>query len=73
MTFNGPTLDGDVLQVRNTTTGALLDSTTLPGPIWSGVATVGDAIVTGVGSSYVAQPAGIAVLTPGGTRPVAAP
>jgi outer membrane protein assembly factor BamB len=70
MTFNGPALNGGVLQVRRVSSGALLESVTTPGPIWSGVATVGDALVTGVGSSYSAQPAGIAVLTPGGAPPV---
>ncbi len=70
MTFNGPALDGSVLQVRDAATGALLDTATVPGAIWSGVATVGDAVVTGVGSSYVGQPAGIAVLTPGGSHPI---
>ena len=70
MTFNGPALRGNVLQVRDTATGALLDTVALPGPVWSGVATVGDALVTGIGSSYVAHPAGIAVITPGGARPV---
>jgi hypothetical protein len=73
MTFNGPALNGSVLQVRSSSTGNLLDTVTVPGPIWSGVATVGNAVVTGVGSSYVAQPAGVAALTPGGTRPVDKP
>ena len=70
MTFNGPTLSGNVLQVRVAATGSLLQSLTIPGPIWSGVATVGDALVSGVGSSYVAQPAGILAVTPRGSRPV---
>ncbi len=55
---------------RVAASGALLDTVTLQGPIWSGVATVGDALVSGVGSSYVAQPAGIVAITPGGTPPV---
>ncbi len=70
MTFNGPALLGKVLQVRSAATGALLDTVPVSGPIWSGVATVGDALVTGIGSSYAAHPAGIAVVTPGGKRPV---
>ena len=70
MTFNGPALAGNVLQVRNASTGALIDSAPVPGPVWSGVATVGDALVTGIGSSYAASPAAIAVVTPSGTRPV---
>ncbi|HVN50788.1 MAG TPA: PQQ-binding-like beta-propeller repeat protein [Acidimicrobiales bacterium] len=69
MTFNGPALDGNILQIRDTATGALIATVKVPGPIWSGVATVGDAVVTGIGSSYNAQPAGIAVLTPGGSPP----
>ncbi len=73
MTFNGPTLAGNILQVREAATGQLIDTVPVPGPIWSGVATVGDALVTGIGSSYVAHPAGVAVLTPGGARPVAGP
>jgi polyvinyl alcohol dehydrogenase (cytochrome) len=70
MTFNGPALDGSILQVRDASTGQLIDTVTVPGAIWSGVATVGDALVTGIGSSYVAQPAGVAAITPGGTPPV---
>jgi len=70
LTFNGPALRGDILLVRNAATGALIDTVSLPGPVWSGVATVGDALVTGIGSSYVAHPAGVAVITPGGARPV---
>ena len=71
LTFNGPALDGSLLQVRDAATGSLVASVKVPGPIWSGVATVGDAVVTGIGSSYNAQPAGIAVLTPDGAAPVA--
>ncbi len=68
MTFNGPSLS-TTLQVRDATTGNLLDTVAMPGPIWSGIATVGDALITGVGSSYVAQPAGIVAVTPGGQPP----
>jgi polyvinyl alcohol dehydrogenase (cytochrome) len=70
MTFNGPALDGDILQVRLASSGSLLDTVGVPGPIWSGVATVGDALVTGIGSSYSAQPAGVAAITPNGTPPL---
>ncbi|MGO8872214.1 MAG: PQQ-binding-like beta-propeller repeat protein [Acidimicrobiales bacterium] len=73
MTFNGPALDGNVLQVRDAASGDLVDTVAVPGPIWSGVATTGDALVTGIGSSYTSQPAGVAAITPGGTRPVVAP
>ncbi len=70
MTFNGPAIVGNILLVRDATTGGLVTSVKVPGPIWSGVATVGDAIVTGIGSSYSAQPGGIAAITPGGAPPV---
>ena len=70
MTFNGPALRGDTVQVRSAAIGTLLATVTLPGPVWSGVATVGDALVVGLGSSYSAHPSGIAVVTPGGRPPV---
>jgi hypothetical protein len=69
MTFNGPA-NGTALAVRDASSGRLLDTVAVPGPTWSGVATVGDALVAGLGSSYVSQPAGVAVLTPGGARPI---
>lgn len=70
MTFNGPAIEGDILQVRSAASGSLVATVPVPGPIWSGIATVGDALVTGIGSSYVAHPAGVAVITPGGAPPV---
>jgi polyvinyl alcohol dehydrogenase (cytochrome) len=70
MTFNGPGLDGNVLMVRDAATGRLIDNAPVPGPIWSGIATVGDSLVTGIGSTYSAHPGGIAAITPGGARPV---
>jgi hypothetical protein len=70
MTFNGPALNGSVLQVRDVATGGLLDSVVLPGPNWSGAATIGNAVLAGVGSSYTAQPAGVVAVTPGGVHPV---
>jgi polyvinyl alcohol dehydrogenase (cytochrome) len=73
MTFNGPSLGGDILQVRDAASGHLVDTVAVPGPIWSGVAIVGDALVTGIGSSYTAQPSGVAVVTPGGKPPVIGP
>ncbi len=69
MTFNGPAL-ASVLDVRLASTGRLIDEASLPQASWSGVATVADAVVLGVGSTYNAAHAGIVVLTPGGTRPV---
>jgi len=70
MTFNGPALGGAVIDVRDATSGKLIDQVALSGSNWSGIATVGDALVAGVGSTYLAQPAGVAVITPGGRRPV---
>ena len=69
MTFNGPALDGGVLMVRNAATGQLVDNVSVPGPIWSGIATVGDSLVTGIGSTYSARPGGIVAVTPNGARP----
>jgi len=70
MTFNGPALGGAVLNVRDDTSGALIDQVGLPQANWSGVATVGDALVLGIGNSYRAQPSGVAVVTPDGLPPV---
>lgn len=69
MTFNCPAF-GAVVQVRSATSGSLLDQTTLPSSCWSGIATVGDALVLGTGSSTQASPDGIVALTPGGRPPV---
>jgi polyvinyl alcohol dehydrogenase (cytochrome) len=73
MTFNGLALNGTVIQVRDTNTGRLLASIHLPASCWSGVTTVGDALVIGTGSSFQGQPAGIEVLTPGGKPPSVPP
>jgi outer membrane protein assembly factor BamB len=69
MTFNCPALTAAV-QVRSASDGRLLDQTNLPVACWSGIATVGDALVLGTGSSATGSPDGIIVLTPGGHRPV---
>lgn len=68
MSFNGLALQ-DVLQVRDVNSGQLLDSIALPAPAWSGVATVGDAIVFGTGASEVGSPDGILAYTPAGVQP----
>jgi outer membrane protein assembly factor BamB len=68
MTFNCPSFGADV-QVRASSSGALLDQATLPSSCWSGIATVGDALVLGFGSSASASPAGVVLLTPGGAPP----
>ena len=70
MTFNGLALNGAVVQVRDAASGRLLKSVPVPASNWSGIATVGDALVLGTGSTYAASPAGIEVLTPGGKPPV---
>jgi len=70
MTFNGPALGGAVIDVRDAAGGYLIDQVGLPGANWSGIATVGDALVLGIGNSYTAEPAGVAVATPYGKAPV---
>ncbi len=68
LTFNGPALTNAV-QVRDAATGTVLDTLPLPAPCWSGIATVGDAVVFGTGASEVGAPDGIYAATPGGARP----
>jgi len=69
MVFNG--LAGSkVIQVRDSATGQVLVQVELPQANWSGIATVGDALVFGVGSTYDASSSGIEVLTPRGAHPV---
>ena len=68
MTFNCPAFAA-VVQVRTASNGQLLDQTPLPATCWSGIATVGDALVMGTGSSAQGSPDGIVVLTPGGRPP----
>jgi polyvinyl alcohol dehydrogenase (cytochrome) len=70
MTFNGPALGGAIVNVRDAASGDLIDQVGIPGANWSGIATVGDALILGIGDSYTAQPAGIVVVTPGGKRPI---
>ncbi len=70
LTFNGPALGGAVLDVRDARSGNLIDQVGLPGANWSGTASVGDALVLGVGDSYTAEPSGVVVITPGGRPPV---
>ena len=69
MTFNSQALAA-TLQVRDATTGLLIVALKLPQANWSGIATVGDALVLGLGSTYSPKAAGIEVLTPGGRPPV---
>jgi outer membrane protein assembly factor BamB len=69
LTFNGLGLSAKAVQVRDTATGRLEALIPLPQFCWSGIATVGDALVFGVGTSPEDTPSGIEVLTPGGAPP----
>jgi polyvinyl alcohol dehydrogenase (cytochrome) len=68
MTFNCPAFRSN-LDVRDARTGAVLTRLDLPVPCWSGIATVGDAIVVGVGTSFSDVGSGVMVFTPDGSRP----
>jgi outer membrane protein assembly factor BamB len=68
MTFAGVALSL-VVQVRNATTGAVIAQLQLAAPCWSGLATVGDAVVLGTGTSYQGSPDGIVAFTPAGLPP----
>lgn len=70
MSFNDPSLQGPVMQVRDVATGELIASPALTEESWSGIAAVGDALVVGEGTNYNFKPSGIEVLTPGGRPPV---
>jgi polyvinyl alcohol dehydrogenase (cytochrome) len=70
MAFDGLALAAAAVQVRDVDTGRLIVQVNLPQANWSGIATVGDALVLGLGSTYSPKPAGIEVLTPDGTPPV---
>jgi hypothetical protein len=68
MFFNGLALDKSIV-VRDTATGRLITQLALPAFNWSGIATVGNALVFGLGSTSDAAGAGIEVLTPDGSQP----
>jgi polyvinyl alcohol dehydrogenase (cytochrome) len=70
MAFNGLALAATAIQVRDVATGTLLAQVPVPQANWGGIATVGDALVLGVGSTYDPSSSGIEVLTPGGAPPV---
>jgi polyvinyl alcohol dehydrogenase (cytochrome) len=70
MAFNGLALTATAIQVRDVATGNLLAQVAVPQANWSGIATVGDALVLGVGSTFDPSSSGIEVLTPGGAPPV---
>ncbi|MGH9100451.1 MAG: PQQ-binding-like beta-propeller repeat protein, partial [Acidimicrobiales bacterium] len=73
MSFNPPALLGAILLVRDARTGRLLHTVPLTQESWSGVATVGDAVILGEGTNYDYKPSGVEVLTPDGKPPVVPP
>ena len=70
MTFNGLALAAAPCRCATRPRDASSSSVKLPQANWSGIATVGDALVLGLGSTYSPQAAGIEVMTPGGKPPV---
>ena len=68
--FSGLALAAKAVQVRDVSSGRLLAQVGLPQFNWSGIATVGDALVFGLGTTASASSSGIEVLTPGGGPPV---
>jgi polyvinyl alcohol dehydrogenase (cytochrome) len=70
MTFNGLAVAAAAIDVRTAASGRLVARIDLPGYDWSGIATVGDALVLGLGSSADTVGSGIEVLTPNGAPPV---
>ena len=69
MTFSDLALSGPVMDVRDASTGRLVRQVPLTQSSWSGVATVGDAVVVGEGTDYEYKPSGIEALTPYGRAP----
>jgi len=70
MMFNGLALANLFIQIRDATSGRLVVQVKLPQANWSGIATVGNALVFGLGSDYDPRSSGIEVLTPHGLPPV---
>jgi polyvinyl alcohol dehydrogenase (cytochrome) len=68
MTFHGLILTPAV-EVRDAATGTVLAHLSLPALCWSGIATVGDALVLGTGAPQEGSPDGIVVFTPDGRPP----
>jgi polyvinyl alcohol dehydrogenase (cytochrome) len=68
LTFNCPALNA-VINVRKASTGAQVAQVPLPAPCWSGIATIGDALVLGTGASFSSSGTGVLVLTPQGAPP----
>ncbi len=69
MTFDGLAL-AHTIDVRDAASGTLVAEVGLPQFNWSGIATVGDALVVGLGSTSEATGSGVEVLTPAGRPPV---
>jgi outer membrane protein assembly factor BamB len=69
LTFNGLALMNEV-DVRDAGTGNLLATLPIQTANWGGIATVGNAIVFGTGSSYQGIGDGISAFTPGGVPPM---
>jgi len=59
--------------VRSAASGTLLAQVPLGQYCWSGIATVGNALVLGVGTTADDVSSGVMVLTPGGRPPVVPP
>jgi hypothetical protein len=70
MMFNGVALAAEAIDVRDASSGRVVAMIGLPQLCWSGIATVGDALVFGLGSTADAKGSGIEVLTPGGAPAV---
>jgi polyvinyl alcohol dehydrogenase (cytochrome) len=70
MTFDGLALAATAIDVRAVATGQLIARIKLPQFNWSGIATVGDALVFGLGTTADDSTPGIEVLTPNGAPPV---
>jgi outer membrane protein assembly factor BamB len=69
MMFNGMGLV-KAIQIRDAATGRVVALIPLSQFCWSGIATVGDALVLGLGTTADDTPSGVEVVTPGGTPPV---
>jgi polyvinyl alcohol dehydrogenase (cytochrome) len=68
LTVSGVALRDEV-DVRDAATGSLVARLPTRAPCWSGVATVGDALVLGTGASQQGHPDGVYAFTPGGRPP----
>jgi len=68
MTFNGLALAAAV-DVRDAASGTLIRKIKLSIPCWSGIATAGNAIVFGTGTSAQGTRSGIVAYTPDGRQP----